>query len=225
MNTPNSPVSLSTPWKIPYAHYGWFIITWLAVLTLFHNVQFITTDMTRFDPDFREKYTLHWPMVMTHGVTAMLALAIGPLQFLEFLRKRERSMHRILGRIYILSIALAAPTGFLMGMMAHGGILSQSAFMLFAVLWLFTAYKGYETARKRNFTSHRVWMIRSYALTFAAVILRIQLNLLLDFGFRYDDVYPYLPWSSWLPTLLLGEAIIRRWNVYLPQPVPLIKTA
>ena len=223
MNVFTSPVSLSTPWKIPYNRYAWFIITWLAMLTLIHNVKFITTDMTLFDPDFREKYTLHWPMVMTHGVSAMLALAIGPIQFLDSLRKRWRSLHRVFGRIYILSIAFAAPTGFLMGIMAYGGILSQTAFMLFAVLWLFTAYKGYETARKREFSAHRVWMIRCYALTFGAVILRIQLNLLLDLGFRYEDVYPYLPWSSWLPTLLFGEGIIRRWDAYLPQPVPMMK--
>lgn len=207
---------LSKQKPIPYQHYFLFLVGWLAFLTLFHNVKFITTNMTLFDPEFREKYTIHWHLVMTHGVSAMVALALGPWQFIEALRKRWRSVHRIMGRVYILAIFFAAPTGFFMGLMAYGGILSSSAFSVFSTLWLVTAYLGYRTARNRKFADHRVWMIRSYALTFGAVVLRVQLNLLQDLGFAFEDIYPYMAWSSWVPSVLVGEAIIRKLYKRLP---------
>jgi len=40
-----------------------------------------------------------------------------------------------------------------------------------AVLWASTTYRGYRAARNRDFASHQAWMIRSFALTFAAPTL------------------------------------------------------
>lgn len=222
--TPQLPAAAAKP-QIPYPQYFLFMVAWLVFLTLVHNVKFITTDMTLFDPEFREKYTTHWHLVMTHGVCAMVALAIGPVQFVESWRKRWRGMHRVLGRVYIVAILLAAPTGFFMGLMAYGGVLSRSAFMVFSVLWFATALLGYSTARRRKFADHRVWMIRSYALTFGAVVLRVQLNLLQDAGFAFETVYPYMAWCSWVPAVLVGEGVVRRLYRHLPQALPSAQAA
>ncbi|MGF1571518.1 MAG: DUF2306 domain-containing protein [Sumerlaeia bacterium] len=207
----------AAPPPIPYPFYFVFILGWLAFLTIVHNVKFITADMSVFDPEFRDKYSVQWHLVMTHGVAAMIALAIGPVQFVESWRKRWRGLHRMLGRVYIIALLLAAPTGFFMGLMAYGGLLSQSAFVVFSILWFVTACLGYHTACKRKFAEHRVWMIRSYALTFGAVILRVQLNLLQDFGFRFEVVYPYMAWCSWIPAVLIGELVVRKMYRFLPQ--------
>ena len=48
-------------------------------------------------------------------------------------------------------------------------------------------------------------MIRSYALTLAAVTLRIYLPGALALGVPYDLAYPPIAWLCWVPNLLVAE--------------------
>ena len=58
---------------------------------------------------------------------------------------------------------------------------------------------------QRDFAAHRRWMIRSFALTFGAVTLRLQILAFLPFGLMYNDVAPFLAYSAWIPNLLAVE--------------------
>ena len=60
-------------------------------------------------------------------------------------------------------------------------------------------------------------MLRSYALVFAAVTLRIELPLLtMGFG-DFTPAYQVVAWLSWVPNALWAEWYIRRsGNVALP---------
>ena len=54
-------------------------------------------------------------------------------------------------------------------------------------------------------------MIRSYALTLAAVSLRLQAPVLsLLYATNYTGVSPIVAWSCWLPNILIAEWLIRR---------------
>ncbi|MFT5765421.1 MAG: hypothetical protein ACI8X3_002858, partial [Saprospiraceae bacterium] len=59
--------------------------------------------------------------------------------------------------------------------------------------------------------AHKVWMMRSYALTLSAVSLRIY-QLILGHFFYMDPVVQYLlvSWVSWLGNLMILEWKIRR---------------
>jgi hypothetical protein len=48
-------------------------------------------------------------------------------------------------------------------------------------------------------------MVRNFALTFAAVTLRLYLGVFMAAGARFEDVYPLLAWLCWVPNLLLAE--------------------
>jgi hypothetical protein len=65
--------------------------------------------------------------------------------------------------------------------------------------------------------SSRQWMLRSYALVFAAVTLRIELPLLtMAFG-DFTPANQVAAWLSWVPNALWVEWYIRRRkNVALP---------
>jgi hypothetical protein len=59
--------------------------------------------------------------------------------------------------------------------------------------------------------AHQRWMIRSYALAFAAVTLRIYMpfmQALMDMDFI--DAYRIVAWLCWVPNLMVAELIIRR---------------
>jgi len=55
--------------------------------------------------------------------------------------------------------------------------------------------------------AHQRWMIRSLALTFAAVTLRVYLPLSVAVGLPFDVAYPVIAWVCWVPNLLVAECL------------------
>ena len=52
------------------------------------------------------------------------------------------------------------------------------------------------------------WMVRSFALTFAAVMLRLELPLLAAAGLSFEVAYATVAWSCWVPSLLVVELVL-----------------
>jgi len=117
----------------------------------------------------------HLTMLMMHILGAMLAILIGPFQFLPGIRKgRWLKVHRWLGRTYLLSILFGGLSGLYMAQLAYGGSIARLGFTSLASLWLFSGYRAYKHIRSKETDRHREWMTRNYALTFAAVALRLE---------------------------------------------------
>ena len=53
-------------------------------------------------------------------------------------------------------------------------------------------------------------MIRTNALTFAAVTLRLWLPAFIASGADYIEAYTAVAWLSWVPNLLVAEWIVHR---------------
>jgi hypothetical protein len=68
---------------------------------------------------------------------------------------------------------------------------------------------AYRHIRQRKLSEHRTWMIRSYALTLAAVTLRLYLPASLIAGFPMTVAYPAIAWLCWIPNLLIAEWFVR----------------
>jgi hypothetical protein len=60
-----------------------------------------------------------------------------------------------------------------------------------------------------RFVQHRAWMIRSFALTFAAVTLRLYLPLAALLSINFVDAYRAISFLAWLPNLLVVEIYLR----------------
>lgn len=155
-----------------------------------------------------------------HIVPAGLALAIGPFQFVRAVRRRRPGAHRWLGRLYLASVGSAATAGFVMAFFNTAGMVGFFGFGALALLWAWTSYRGYRAIREGDFASHRAWMIRSFALTFAAPTLRLWLGLLIgvqtlagsqaDGQQMLDNAYAAVPFLCWLPNIVVAELMIRR---------------
>ena len=59
-------------------------------------------------------------------------------------------------------------------------------------------------------------MIGSYALTLAAVTLRIYLPLSLALGVPFANAYRVISWLCWVPNIILAEWLVRRTQVPTP---------
>ncbi len=162
---------------------------------------------------------LHYGLLVTHVLTAFIALVLGPLQFMPTVRAR-RKVHRVIGRTYLLAgVVPAGLTGIPVALLS-GRLLTQIGLAIPAVLWLVTAWLAYRAARQRDFAAHRAWMMRNYALTFLAVTARIlvPLFMLAQLPFRTGvtpdqlaaDMIPVGQALSWIVNLALVEFLLRR---------------
>lgn len=147
----------------------------------------------------------------THIAMGGVALLTGWSQFMPRFRARHLDLHRTLGKIYVGAVLLGGLAGLYIAFYATGGLVSAMGFGSLAGLWVGTTWKAYDLIRKRAPIQHKHWMIRSYALCFAAVTLRLWLPLFTA-GFRmpFMEAYPIIAWLCWVPNLLVAEMIIRR---------------
>lgn len=189
---------------------GWIVMLLLAVLVSLVVSRYLTLDPEAFFPEQRAVYLAHLTFVIVHVVGSMLAILIGPFQFLPGFRKgRWLKFHRWLGRTYLLGILFGGLSGLYMAQLAYGGIISRLGFGTLACLWLYTGYRAYRHIRNKDIEQHRQWMIRSYALTFAGVMLRIWVPLFLAAGVDFTAAYVIIAWFCWVPNLLVAEWMIR----------------
>ncbi len=155
-----------------------------------------------------------------HVIGSLLAISIGPFQFVKILREKKTKWHRNLGKIYVGSILfLGVPTGGYMAFFANGGIWASIGFGILTLLWLTTTYLAYQFIRKGNLKAHQNWMIRSYAITFAAATLRfwtmfLSANPEVFTNFGVLDVRQAITiacaWLAWIPNIIVAELIISR---------------
>lgn len=118
--------------------------------------------------------TIPW-LIIPHVLCGVTAFVSGPLQFSNRLRRRYPKFHRILGRIYVSSVFIAAPLAVIMSNHRHDphAIHFVGANIVQAGTWIVTTAAAFLTARNRHIQQHREWMIRSYAVTFTFVGTRV----------------------------------------------------
>lgn len=192
---------------------GWLIMTFMAIylsaVTLVYfsfrsDIFFLLAkkDLVNYIP---------WRLVFYIHITGgLIALAVGPFQFLEKLRIKNLKLHRSLGKIYVASILfLGGPGGFYMAFFANGGPLAHLGFAILSFLWVSTTCLALKAILKKNIVKHTNWMIRSYALCFTAVTLRLLVPIL-SIGFQLKTEYILIltAWVSWLINLIVAELII-----------------
>ncbi len=162
-------------------------------------------------PAMVASFNEHRALITTHAVASALALLLGPLQFLDSLRTSRPRLHRTLGYAYLVpGVALGGLAGLLLARHSFGGLVSHLGFGLLAMLWLFTGVMAVVAAKARRFADHRTWMVRNFALTFAAVTLRLYLPLGFASGLRFEAFYPAVAWLCWVPNLLFVEWCLLR---------------
>ncbi|MGF1471836.1 MAG: DUF2306 domain-containing protein [Rubrobacteraceae bacterium] len=158
------------------------------------------------NPGFPDSHAF---VIALHAIPGGLALLIGPFQFLASLRRRYPAAHRLAGRVYLVCVAAGGVAGLFAGVMAVTGSAAQVGFILLAVLWLYSGFKAYTSIRRGNVQLHRIWMIRNFALTFAAVLLRgflVAGTALTPLAF--DELYTISAWSSFSVSLVFAEWFI-----------------
>jgi len=164
-----------------------------------------------FGPPFVQQRRATMPLALyAHLGGGALAMGLGPWQFNARIRQRALRLHRWTGRGYLFAVLLGGLGGVVLATRSEYGLVTHVGFGLLAVLWLGTTARAYVSIRARDQVSHRRWMTRSFALTLAAVTLRVYLPLSQIAGIPFPDAYQVVSWLCWVPNLLIAEWILLR---------------
>jgi hypothetical protein len=150
------------------------------------------------------------PFLDIHVAGAATALLLLPVQMLAGVRARFPRVHRWTGRVYVLGCLVGGVGGLVMAFGATAGPWATAGFGSLALCWIVANVQGWRTARARQFGVHRQWMIRSFALTFGAVMLRLYLPVFIIAGVPFMEGYRATAFLSWIPNLILAELYLRR---------------
>ena len=160
----------------------------------------ILTDKTGPEVAIRALFYHDRFLLIPHALCAFVALVIGPIQFSSRIRQKHLRLHRVLGRVYVFAVLIAASTAFAI---VHGRIIAIGVYIQGGA-WIVCTLAAFLTARNRQIVKHRQWMIRSYAVTFTFV------------GNRFLDFWPTFHYMS-LPNLQLVIITTTLAAVFLPE--------
>jgi len=197
----------------------WWVVLVLALAVAGYALAYVILGDRMYPPDLADSFRSRPWGIYTHVLFGSLAIGLGSLQFRRALLLRRRRLHRTLGKIYLVSAMLTGVAGLYMAAYSFGGWITHAGFGLLAVALLTSTTTAYRAIKRRDVAVHRRWMLRSYALIFAAVTLRIELPLLISYFDDFLAAYRVVAWLCWVPNLLAIELYLRRARVgILPAP-------
>jgi uncharacterized membrane protein len=169
-------------------------------------------------PDMRASFEANRGAIYAHIFASAVALVLGPLQFSSRLRSARAALHRWLGRAYLgIGVLVGGVSGLVVALHAFGGVTARLGFAALALAWLYTGARAYRAIRTGEIAAHRRWMVRNFALTFAAVTLRIYLPASAVAGIDFERAYAAIAWLCWIPNLVFAEL----WFNRIVQPLAL----
>jgi len=193
---------LSTAWRL--------LATLLAVAIALFSYRYLTNGGMRSPDILANAFARPW--LALHVLGAATALLIGPFQFIARFRPRRSGLHRLVGRIYVMACLLGAVAGFPLALGSTAGPVAAAGFGTLSICWFAATWLGFRYAVARRFEDHRLWMLRSWAMTFAAVTLRLFLPIIPYTGMSFLDGYRFISWACWLFNLAVLEIwlLVRR---------------
>jgi uncharacterized membrane protein len=160
MSTTSTPLSRPRTSNLS-KHLLWYALGLAGISVLYYTDYPIIAHP--HDP-YAQKLVVDRFLLIPHAFFGILATTLGPFQFSTRFRQRHLSLHRLMGKVYIISIFITAPMALILG---QRGFTFPMRFMgaVQPVLWFACTLAAFLTARNRHITVHRQWMIRSYAFT------------------------------------------------------------
>jgi hypothetical protein len=157
-----------------------------------------------------QKSFFQWSFYI-HVISSWFVMLAGIIQFIPYILKNFSVIHRIFGKIYVfLVLFLAAPSGLGLALYANGGLSTKVGFTFQCIVWWFITFIAWQEIRNRNWLLHTQSMIRSYAITLAAMSLRVlSFVMIYNFGTKPIETYLTVTWLSWVGNLFIAEIFIR----------------
>ncbi len=159
--------------------------------------------------DLERLKSMSW-LLIPHILSSTIALVIGPFQFSSRIRSNNIRLHKKLGKLYIISIIIAAPFSILLNIYYP----PPGSHMTFAfenitqgAIWLISALLAWLAAIKRQINLHKMWAARSYGMTLIFVFARVFKPIPFFGNLSLADLSHYL-WFLIVMALVLPDLLI-----------------
>jgi uncharacterized membrane protein len=149
-------------------HSLWLLLGLAALFVFITNEVFLVIDYPLYH-QYRVHLIADRYLLFPHALFGTIALLSGPIQFSTRFRQRYLPFHRILGRVYVVSVLLAA----IIAMIISAGHPLFPGTCVQASAWIICTLAAFLTVRNGHIAQHRQWMVRSYAVTFTFISLRV----------------------------------------------------
>jgi uncharacterized membrane protein len=136
-------------------------------------VVWITRDRLLLDANswLRQRYAPIPVLMFLHGIPGATALFLGIFQFSSRLRQHHLQVHRLMGRIYVGCVAVAAPVAVAVSIKLPIPTLTMAS-VIQALAWILTTATALYCVRTGRIRQHREWMVRSYPFAMVFVFVR-----------------------------------------------------
>jgi uncharacterized membrane protein len=210
--------------------FAWFALTSLAI-AVFAPLPYLTTSLSvlagggsQLAANYADRPGAIQAALYLHIAGGGLALLLSPLQFAARVRVRAPRLHRAVGRVVLAGILVGGAAGAVLSTTNVAGPVGTAGFGLLAVAWVGCALIALAAIRRRDIAAHRRWMVRAFALTYAAVTLRLWLGVMIGAQVSqgvapdpaFDRAYAIVPFLCWVPNLVVAELYLRRRRVGRP---------
>jgi uncharacterized membrane protein len=155
-------------------------------------------------------------ILFPHIILGIVAIIIGPFQFIPLFRNKNIHLHRLLGKIYLVCVVLGGITGMYLALTSQVNLGYKFGLMAMSFFWASTGLMAFFSIKKRKIELHKEWMLRSYTITFTAfVFTRLIIDVLQPLKIAEPvDIYALSVWSSWVIPLLILEMVIQGKKIY-----------
>jgi len=190
-------------WRGPvlFKRLAWLLLGLLTAATIYVHE---TPLLKATDPEWARIAPFRW-WLAAHVASAAFSLVLGPLQFSASLRRRGLSLHRWIGRVYVVATLIAASLALYI-VLAFEAPANRWVMGVMAGLWWVCTALAWIAIRGRDIAQHRLWMMRSYGLTFTFVTTRFVPDVVLP-GLGFFGVTT-LYWLLILLAMALPDGII-----------------
>lgn len=201
--------------RAKYAVFG--VVALMIAYVLVHNEGYL---VNRQDPFWQHVRPFRWYM-LAHGVAGACALLLAPMQFSDRLRRRYVQLHRVVGYVYVVGTAIAAPIGFYI-QYYHERLGSPRSFSFAAATqatsWIVTTTIALILILQGKTEAHRKWMTRSFAVALVFLEVRAVEGITGwdTLGVSVDET---VVWACNVFTLIAADLVLQVQELLRTRPV------
>jgi hypothetical protein len=192
-------------------------VTWTAVVLLTLAVVVGAVFVIGFVLPYlswnEQQFGLYWPKrgwLLLHIIGGMVGLLTGPFILWLGMKRQRMTLHRRLGKAYVVSMGLSSIAALYMSAHTDLGWVFGMGLAGLAIAWLITTSLALLSIRRRIVAQHQEWMIRSYVVTFGFVSFRICVGILQVAGIgTVPERLTAASWFCWAFPLLITEAVLQ----------------
>jgi len=170
----------------------WFMLALFALVNAMEALRYLLPHVPF--PVEMENFTQRRLALSLHALGGAIALLAGPLQFVSRFRESNWNRHRLLGWIYCGAVLLGWCASLWIAPHSQTGWIASVGFLALGAAWIVATALALRFILRGDAVRHQRWMIRSFALTAAAITLRMYLPLIFVFHWPFAIAYPAIAW-------------------------------